>query len=99
MTDTPGNVLPAATERPAAVAFRWTNQMQSTPRSQSLGLMVAALSVAAITAVIFPLRQAVPAVSTGVVYLLGVLLVSSYWGLGWDYSPRLQARPPSTSST
>ncbi|MBV9213268.1 MAG: DUF4118 domain-containing protein [Actinobacteria bacterium] len=52
-----------------------------TPRSHALGLMVAALSVATITAVIFPLRHVVPAVSTGVLYLLGVLLVSSYWGL------------------
>jgi two-component system sensor histidine kinase KdpD len=55
--------------------------MQTEPRSKSLGLLAAVLSVAAITGVIFPLRHAVPAVSTGVLYLLGVLLVSSYWGL------------------
>jgi two-component system, OmpR family, sensor histidine kinase KdpD len=50
-------------------------------RSKSLGLLVAALSVAAITGLIFPLRQVVPAVSTGVLYLLAVLLVSTWWGL------------------
>ena len=46
------------------------------------GLAVAVLSVAAITGAIFGLREAVPVLSTGVVYLLGVLLVSGYWGLG-----------------
>ena len=45
------------------------------------GLVVAVLSVAAITGVIFGLREVVPVVSTGVVYMLAVLLVSSYWGL------------------
>jgi two-component system sensor histidine kinase KdpD len=50
-------------------------------RSKLTGLLVAAVSVAAITAVIFPSRHVVPAVSTGVLYLLGVLLVSTYWGL------------------
>ncbi len=37
--------------------------------------------MAAITGLIFGLRELVPVVSTGVVYLLAVLLVSSYWGL------------------
>src|SRR5947209_225295 len=51
-------------------------------RSKWVGCFVAALSVAAITGLIFPLRHVMPAVSTGVLYLLGVLLVSTYWGLG-----------------
>ncbi len=55
--------------------------MEPSHRSKSLGLLVAALSVAAITAVIFPLRQVVPALSTGVLYLLAVLLVSTWWGV------------------
>ncbi len=38
-------------------------------------------AIAAATAAIFALRDAVPVVSTGVLYLLAVLLVSSYWGL------------------
>ena len=37
-------------------------------------------SIAAITGVIFAIRGHVPVVSTGVLYLLAVLLVSSYWG-------------------
>jgi two-component system, OmpR family, sensor histidine kinase KdpD len=45
------------------------------------GVAVAAVSVAAITALIFPLRQISPASSNGVVYLLAVLLVSTIWGL------------------
>jgi two-component system sensor histidine kinase KdpD len=53
------------------------------PRQRHLLLGIAAAlgSVAAITALIFGLRELVPVVSTGVVYLLAVLLVSSYWGL------------------
>ncbi len=37
--------------------------------------------MAAITALVYGLKEAVPVVSTGVVYLLAVLLVSSRWGL------------------
>jgi two-component system, OmpR family, sensor histidine kinase KdpD len=50
-------------------------------RSPLVGLAVAVVSVAAITGVNYGLREIAPAVSTGVVYLLAVLLVSSYWGL------------------
>jgi|SRR4051812_7027265 two-component system sensor histidine kinase KdpD len=50
-------------------------------RSKALGLLVAALSVAATTALIYPLRKVMPSVSTGVLYLIGVLLVSTTWGL------------------
>ncbi len=45
------------------------------------GLLAACGSVAAITILIYGLREFVPVVSTGVVYTLAVLLVSSYWGL------------------
>jgi two-component system sensor histidine kinase KdpD len=44
------------------------------------GLAASVLSVAAITLVIYGLRELVPVVSTGVVYMLAVLLVSSGWG-------------------
>jgi K+-sensing histidine kinase KdpD len=44
-----------------------------------LATMLAAIAVT--TAAIFGLRQLVPVVSTGVLYLLAVLLVSTYWGL------------------
>ncbi len=50
-------------------------------RSLAAGLLVAAGSVAVITGVIFGLREIAPVLSTGVVYMLAVLLVSSYWGL------------------
>jgi two-component system sensor histidine kinase KdpD len=55
--------------------------MRTKVRSKEFGLLVAALAVAATTLVIYPLRKHVPAVSTGPLYLLAVLLVSSYWGL------------------
>jgi two-component system sensor histidine kinase KdpD len=42
---------------------------------------VAVVSVAAITALIYPLRQVSSASSNGVLYLLAVLLVSTVWGL------------------
>ncbi len=38
--------------------------------------------MAATTALIYPLREITPDVSNGVVYMLAVLLVSTYWGLG-----------------
>jgi two-component system sensor histidine kinase KdpD len=50
-------------------------------RSIWVGLLVAAGAVAAITGVIFALRGSVPVLSTGVLYLLAVLLVAGYWGL------------------
>jgi two-component system sensor histidine kinase KdpD len=43
--------------------------------------VVAAVSVAAITGLIYPLRQVSAASSNGVLYLLAVLLVSTVWGL------------------
>ena len=55
--------------------------MLSEQRSQLTGLAVAIALVAVVTGVIFGLREAVPVVSTGVVYLLPVLIVSIYWGV------------------
>src|SRR3954453_14828808 len=46
-----------------------------------VGVVVAGVSVAAITSLIFPLRQVSAASSNGVLYLLAVLLVSTVWGL------------------
>jgi two-component system sensor histidine kinase KdpD len=53
------------------------------PRQPSVlaGIAVAALGVAAITLLILPLREAMPVVATGVLYLVVVLLVSTFWGL------------------
>jgi two-component system sensor histidine kinase KdpD len=50
-------------------------------RGAAAGLLVAVASVAVITGAIYALREIVPVVSTGVVYMLAVLLVSSQWGL------------------
>ena len=46
-----------------------------------MGLGVSVASVAVITGLNYALREVTPAVSTGVVYLMAVLLVSSIWGL------------------
>jgi two-component system sensor histidine kinase KdpD len=56
--------------------------LRQVPRSRLVGLLAAAAAVAVTTVVIFPLREVAPVVSTSVVYLLAVLLVSTYWGLG-----------------
>jgi two-component system sensor histidine kinase KdpD len=53
---------------------------QSRP-SAPLGVAVALSVVAAITALIYPLREVMPAVSAGVIYLLAVLVISTFWGL------------------
>jgi two-component system sensor histidine kinase KdpD len=50
-------------------------------RGVASGLLVAVISVTGITVAIYGLREFVPVLSTGVVYMLAVLLVSSGWGL------------------
>lgn len=46
-----------------------------------LGVLVAIASIAAITGLIYPIREVAPEVSTGVLYLLAVFIVSTFWGL------------------
>jgi len=46
-----------------------------------LGILAAILSVLAVTALLYPLKQIAPVVSLGVVYLVPVLVISTYWGL------------------
>ena len=46
-----------------------------------LGVLTAVGAVAAITALIYPVRGVAPAVSTGVLYLIAVLAISIVWGL------------------
>jgi two-component system, OmpR family, sensor histidine kinase KdpD len=50
--------------------------------SPVVGVVVAAAAVAATTAFVYPLAKIAPVVALGVVYLVAVLLVSSFWG-GW----------------
>ncbi|HXE44737.1 MAG TPA: ATP-binding protein [Conexibacter sp.] len=47
----------------------------------AVGVAVAAFAVTLTTLAIYPLRSVMPAVSTGVVYLLAVLLVSTWFGM------------------
>ena len=54
--------------------MRWT--------SPAIGALVAAAAVGVTTALVYPLAEVAPVVALGVVYLLAVLLVSSFWG-GW----------------
>src|SRR3954451_4442797 len=48
--------------------------------SRAAGVSTAALAITVTTLVLYPLRELTSAVSLGVVYLLSVLLVSTYWG-------------------
>jgi two-component system, OmpR family, sensor histidine kinase KdpD len=48
--------------------------------SRTAGVATGILAVAVCTLLVYPLREVAPAVSLGVVYLLAVLLVSTYWG-------------------
>ena len=50
---------------------------------RSLGVLAAIVGVAAATLVIYPLKDVTPVVSLGVVYLLAVVVVSLFWGLGF----------------
>jgi two-component system sensor histidine kinase KdpD len=52
------------------------------PPSRRAGLVVAAVSVALCTLIVYPLKHVAPVVSLSVVYLPAVLVVSIIWG-GW----------------
>lgn len=49
--------------------------------SAAVGLVASLLCVAAATALVYPLRSLASPASAGVIYMLGVLVVSVYWGL------------------
>jgi K+-sensing histidine kinase KdpD len=66
------------------ISHRRTHALLPPPgwrESQLAGLAAAIGCVALCTALIFPLREIAPPVSAGVVYMLGVMVVSTYWGL------------------
>jgi signal transduction histidine kinase len=50
-------------------------------RSPARGVAVAVLVVGAVTLLVYPLQTLDPGVSSGVLYVLGVLLISARWGL------------------
>jgi two-component system, OmpR family, sensor histidine kinase KdpD len=56
-------------------------RLTSSRPSRALGVLVSIAGVAAATALIYPLKHAAPVISLGVLYLLGVVVVSSVWGL------------------
>src|SRR5258705_13977650 len=56
--------------------------LRPTPPPLALGLVVAASLIAAETLLLYPLKEAVHESVKGVVYLLGVLVVSTVWGGG-----------------
>jgi two-component system sensor histidine kinase KdpD len=65
---------------PTAVS---TKLLQSHRPSRPLGLFVAVACVAGATALIYPLKQVSPVVSLGVIYVPAVVVVSTFWGLGF----------------
>jgi signal transduction histidine kinase len=50
-------------------------------QAMARGLLAAALVIATVTALLFPLSELDPGVSSGVLYVLGVLLLTFHWGL------------------
>lgn len=52
------------------------------PPPQRVGALVALVSIALCTLIVYPLKQVAPVISLGVVYLPAVLIVSASWG-GW----------------
>jgi two-component system sensor histidine kinase KdpD len=55
--------------------------LRSPRPSLALGALVALLATAAETLAVYPLAHVAPVVSLGVVYLIGVVVVSTYWGI------------------
>jgi two-component system sensor histidine kinase KdpD len=57
--------------------------LRSQRPSRATGVLVAVACVAASTVVIYPLEHVTPVLSLGVVYLLGVVVMSIFWGLAF----------------
>jgi signal transduction histidine kinase len=53
-----------------------------TARSLTVGIVVAAMLIGAETLLVYLLEQVAPGMAFGVVYLLGVLVISTGWGFG-----------------
>jgi signal transduction histidine kinase len=56
--------------------------LQPTARSLTLGLVVAATLIVAETLLMYVLKQVAPGMAFGVIYLMGVLVISAGWGFG-----------------
>ncbi len=57
--------------------------------SLALGVAVALGAIAAETLAVYPLAHVAPVVSLGVVYLFGVVVVSTYWGIRLGFATAL----------
>src|ERR1700751_3818083 len=57
--------------------------LRPTRPSPLAGALAAVASVAAATAVIYPLKQFTPVLSLGVLYVLAVVVISPFWGLAF----------------
>ena len=60
---------------------RFAIGLSGEPPSAWLGVLATLAAVAVGTLVVYPLKDVAPAVSLGVVYIPGVLLISTVWGL------------------
>jgi signal transduction histidine kinase len=56
--------------------------LRPTTRSLTVGIVVAATLIAAETLLVYLLKQVAPGMAFGVIYLLGVLVISTGWGFG-----------------
>jgi two-component system sensor histidine kinase KdpD len=63
--------------------------LRSARPSLAIGLAVALASTALETLAIYPLAHVAPVVSLGVVYLIGVVVVSTYWGIRLGFATAL----------
>jgi hypothetical protein len=73
--------------------------MRPTSPPLELGIVIAAALIAAETLVVYPVHRVAPNASLGEVYLVGVLVVSSGWGLALGVVTAVSARPLLTSFT
>src|ERR1700722_5781034 len=68
---------------PPAMGVRLLSRLlRPTARSLTLGIVVAATLIGAETLLVYLLEQIAPGMAFGVVYLLGVLVISTGWGFG-----------------
>ncbi len=74
-----GVMTPAATSSRLPAPAR---VLRAERPSGALGLLVALAAVAATTLLLYPLKHVAPVQTLGVVYLLAVVVVSVFWGLG-----------------
>jgi signal transduction histidine kinase len=63
------------------MGYAMAESARGAPRSPLLGLALAVSWVAAVTLLLYPISELDPGVSSGTLYILGVLLLATYWGV------------------